>query len=135
MLKNRLNIGRNSLTEQIRVSSLEINRIDSLAKLSYLKDNIQQLRFDQNKLLLGDQQKQLFYNDLLRLQDRISYAKGEISKYNKPVELPSGFVVSPGSENGMFKYGVLSIIFGIILSIIVVFVIDNLSKITKYLKN
>ena len=133
MMKTHFINSKNQITEQIKVSSLELARVDSLAKVSYLKNNDQQLRFDKNRLVVGEQEKQLFYKDLLRLQDINSYSKGELENYKKPIELPSGFVVSPVPENSIMKFGILSLIIAMIISVIIASLFENKNKISNFL--
>ena len=135
MLKTRFINARNLLTEQYKVSSLELARVDSLAKVFYFKDYNQQLRFDNNKLVFGEQQKQLFYKDLLKLQDINSYSKNELINYKQPLVIPSGFAVNPIAINGTIKYGVFSLIISLIISIIIAGFIENSKHIVNFLKS
>jgi hypothetical protein len=135
MLKTHLDNSKNQMTQQIRISEVELKRVDSLAKVTYFKDNSQQIKLDKNKLLFGEQQKQLFYNDLLRLQDIISSCKSGLANFKQAVELPSGFAVDPKPVNGVLKYAVLSIILGLIISLVFAGLVENISKIISYLKS
>ena len=134
MLKTHFNNARNQLTEQIKVSKLELARVDSLAKVNYFKDNNQQLRFDKNTLVVGEQQKQLFYNDLLRLQDIISNSQNGLENFKQPIEIPSGFVVNPIPINSTLKYGVFSLIIALFLSLLIAGFIENSKHISNFLK-
>ena len=134
MLKTHFNNARNQLTEQIKVSKLELARVDSLAKVNYFKDNNQQLRFDKNTLVVGEQQKQLFYNDLLRLQEIISNSQNGLENFKQPIEIPSGFVVNPIPINSTLKYGVFSLIIALFLSLLIAGFIENSKHISNFLK-
>ena len=134
MLKIRLDNFKNEMNQQIVISGVELKRVDSLAKVSYFKDNNQQIRFNQNKLLVGEQQKQLFYSDLLRLQNIISTSNSALSNCKQPVVFPSGFAVDPKPINGVVKYGASAIILGLFISLIVAGLIENFAKIINYLK-
>ncbi len=134
MLKTHFINTRNQLSEQIRVSKLELSRVDSLAKVSYLKDNNQQLRFDKNRLIVGEQQKQLFYNDLLRLQEISSNSQNELTNCKQPIVIPSGFVINPLPINGTIKYGVFSLLIALLISIIIAGFFENSKHISNFLK-
>lgn len=135
VLKSQFDAKRNELIQQIRICDLEMVRIDSLAKVSYFKENEKQLRFDNDKLLLGEQHKQLFYGELLRLQEIKSAALFKLSKFSQPIELPADFVVNPIPLNGRVKFGVYSIFIGYILSLFIAIFIENFKKIFGYLNN
>ena len=133
VMKSQFDIKRSEIIQQIKICDVESKRIDSLAKFSYFKDIDKQVRFEKDKLLIGDQKKQLFYDDLMRLQDIKSYAQNKLTNYNQPMELPSGFVVYPTPENGTVKYGVIAIFIGFVISLILSGLIENLKKILAFL--
>lgn len=135
VLMNRLQVKRNELQQQITICDGELNRIDSLASISYFKENAQQLKFDQNKLLLGEQNKQLFYNDLLRLQEIKSKSIIRLNDYKQPIEMPSGLIVNPLPLNGRLKYGVYSILIGALIGFVLIVFLEYLKPILTYLKN
>lgn len=134
LLQTHFQNARNQISDQIKISRKELARIDSLAKINYFKDNNEQLRFDKNKLLVGEQQKQLFYNDLLRLQDIISVSESTLRNFKQPIDIPSGFVVNPAPVNGTFKYSVISIFIGLIISLVVSGLLENTKKLIDFLK-
>ncbi len=134
MLKTHFTNARNQISQQIKVSTLELARVDSLAKVSYLKDNNQQMRLDNNRLIVGEQQKQLFYNDLLRLQEINSNSKSDLENFKQPLEIPSGFVINPVPINSTLKYCFYSLMIALILSIIIAGFIENSKHISNFLK-
>lgn len=134
VLKSQFNIKKSEFIQQINICELEIHRIDSLAKISYFKDSEKQLQFENNKLLMGEQKKQLFYDDLLRLQAIKSYAEIKLGDYKQAIDLPSGFVINPMPLNGRMKIGVYSIIIGLIISLLLFELIENRKKIEAFLK-
>lgn len=135
ILKTHMDNFKNQMNQQIRISEVELKRVDSLAKVTYFKDNSQQIRLDKNKLLFGEQQKQLFYNDLLRLQDIISSSKAGLANSKQPVEFPSGFAVDPKPVNGVIRYAVLSIVLGLFISLVIAGLLENFNKIINFLKS
>jgi len=134
LLQNEFIVKKDEYAQQIRICNLELQRVDSLAQVSYFKDNEKQLRFEKDKLLVGDQKKQLFYEDLLGLQARKSYAEMKLVDFVQPVDMPSGFVVNPSPLNGRVKYGIFSLLIGFAIAVIVIMLIDNLKNIFSYLR-
>lgn len=133
VLKSQYETKKNEFIQQIKICDSELMRIDSLAKVSYFKENEKQLSFDNNKLLVGEQRKQLFFGELLRLQELKSAAQNKLSNYNQPVELPASFVVNPMPLNGRFKYCLYSILIGYILGLLVAVFFENHKKLFSYL--
>jgi len=134
MMKSKFEAKKNVFLQSISICDREMLRIDSLAKVTYFKEYDKQLKFDNNTLLIGKQDKQLFYTDLLRLQEIKSNAEMQLAEYKQPMELPSGFVVNPNPLNGRTKYGLLSILIGFALSIVVSLLLENTKNISVYLK-
>ncbi|MDD4971397.1 MAG: hypothetical protein PHT07_18355 [Paludibacter sp.] len=132
-MKNQFEIKKSAIIEQIKICDNESKRIDSLAKVSYFKDADKQLQFDKNKLIVGEQRKQLFYDDLIRLHDIKSNSLNRLTDFVQPMDLPSGFVVYSAPENGFFKYGIMSILLGFLISLIISLFIENLSKVVSFL--
>ncbi len=134
VIKTQYETHKNELTKQIDICDSELIRIDSLAKVYYFKDLPTQLRFDNDKLLLGEQRKQLFYGELLRLQELRTIAQIKLADFKQAVEIPSEFVVIPVPENGRVKYGVYSIIIGFAIALIIAGLMESAKKIISYLK-
>ncbi|NDP20590.1 MAG: hypothetical protein GZ091_05880 [Paludibacter sp.] len=135
VLKSQFGVKKNEYIQQIRLCDLELKRIDSLASISYFKENEKQLRFDNNRLLIGEQHKQLFYGELLRLQEIKSVAEFKLSNYNQPIEIPASFVVNPVPLNGRVKYGVYGIIIGYFLALFLALITENYKKTLKFLNS
>ncbi len=134
-LQSEFNSKKDEYKNRIEICNIESKRIDSLASLSYYKSTNQQIKFDNNNLLIGEQKKQLFYDDLIRLNDIRSFSEFKLTDFKQPIDLPSGFVVNPAALNGRVKYFVLSIVIGFALSLLLAGLIENLKKIITYLKN
>ena len=134
LIQTHFQNGRKQISDQINISKKELLRIDSLAKINYFKDNNEQLRFDKNKLVVGEQQKQLFYGDLLKLQELLSGAESTLINFKQPLEIPSGFAVNPTPLNGPMKYSLYGLFIGLIISLIITGLLENLNKINIYLK-
>jgi len=133
VFKALFNTRRDELHQQINICTIENIRIDSLAKVSYFKDENKQLKFENDKLIVGEQKKQLFYEELLRLQDIKANAEMRLSILTQPMVLPSGFVVNPVPINGRMKYEVMSIILGCFVALLISLLIENIEKIINFL--
>jgi len=134
VMKAQFENKRNELLQNVKICNSESLLIDSLAKVSYFKSNHEQMQFDNNKLLVGEQRKQLFYGELLDLQNIKSKSETKIVDFKQPVDLPSGFVLNPVPVNGHTKYGVVSLLIGYILAVVISVLIDNFKKVVKFLE-
>ena len=126
--KKDFNVKRAQLTEQINMCNLEIARIDSLANITYFKDKKPEIKFENNKLLLGNSEIQLFYKNLLELLDTKAIAQSKLENAINPIVNPSGFLINPSPVNSPLKYGVFSLVIGLILGLILGFIIENTRK-------
>ncbi|VBB46354.1 conserved hypothetical protein [uncultured Paludibacter sp.] len=135
MMNAQFESAKTDLQDKIKLCDKEINRLDSLAKVTYFKDTDKKISFENNRLVVGEQKKQLFYDDILRLQDIKSYTKSKLVDFKRPIEFPSGLVLNPIPVNSRLKYGVYSVILGALLGFLLVFLLDNSKKIIHYLKN
>ncbi len=126
---------KNELIQQINICNTEMKRLDSLAKVSYFKESEKQLRFDNNRLIVGEQRKQLFYEELLKLQKEKAKTQDKLINFSQPVTIPSGFIVNPLPLNGRVKYGIYSLLIGYAIALIISLLIENYKKIFKYLKS
>ncbi len=135
LVLGKFNAHINNLNNQVVICDQELKRIDSLEKVVYFKENPDQLKFENNKLLLGENKKQLFYEDLLEVNLRKSFATYNLAESTAPITFPSDFIVIPNPVNGRFKYSVYGLFAALAISLALAFVIDNLKLIFKYLAN
>lgn len=135
MMNAQFESAKNDLQDKIQLCDKEISRLDSLARVTYFKDTDKKISFENNRLVVGEQKKQLFYDDILRLQDIKSYTKSKLVNFKRPIEFPSGLVLNPAPINSRLKYGVYGVILGALLGFLLVFLLDNSKKIIHYLKN
>lgn len=133
VMRTEFELGKNNLINEIQICKTESRRIDSLAKITYLKSSDQQLRIENDKLLIGEQRRQLFYGDLLEINKVLSKSELKLADFKQPVDLPSDFVVNPIPINGRGKYGVYSLLIGYALSVLIVAFLDNFGKIKSFL--
>ncbi len=133
-LKTQFETKRNDLLQQIKICNTESARIDSLAKEFYFKSPESQLQVTNNSVLLGEQRKQLFYGELLRLQELRGAAQIKLADFKQPVDMPSGLVVDPFPINGRVKYGILSILIGYALAFVLAVLLENFKGIMSFLK-
>ena len=135
MLNSEFESSKSGIENTVLLCDTEIRRLDSLANLSYFKDSDNKISLENNNLIVGEQKKQLFYNDILSLQELRNINTNSLVLYKKPVDFPAGLIVNPVPINGRIKYGVYSIFIGSLLALIMVYLIDNLKKIINYLIN
>ena len=113
---------------------MELVRIDSLANITYFKDKKPEIKFENNKLLLGNSEIQLFYKNLLELLDTKAIAQTKLEDAVKPIVNPAGFIINPSPVNSRLKYGVYSLAIGFVLGLILAFVIENTKKWLNFLQ-
>jgi hypothetical protein len=135
LMKAQFSNRKSELAQEIVICNKESQRIDSLAKISYFKDTNKQLKLENNTLVVGEQKKQLFFNELLELQTIRAKAETGYVNFKQPMELQTGFVVMPHPINGSVKYGLIGILIGYFVSLIVCIFIENMKGIKKYLDN
>jgi hypothetical protein len=135
VILSQYNARINDLKNQISICDRELNRIDSLAAMYYFreKDNAQ-LSFEKNSLIMGEQRKQLFYGDLMRIQEYRNHAQLELSRFTKPVEIPSSLVVSPQPVNGRMEYAVYGMLIGLVAGLLLAGFVESISHIMAFLK-
>jgi len=132
--KKDFNVKRAQLIERINMCDMELARIDSLANITYFKDKKPEIKFENNKLLLGNSEIQLFYKNLLELLDTKAIAQTKLEDAVKPIVNPAGFIINPSPVNSRLKYGVYSLVFGLVLGLIFGFIIENRKKWLNFLK-
>lgn len=135
VLRTQYENKREEFTKQISICDLEMKRLDSLAQVSYFKDNKNQLQLSNNQLIVGEQRKQLFYQDMLDIQKIKAETEDKLILYTNPLVIPSGLVVIPVAINSSLKYGVYSILIGLLISIILSLLIESYPRIFTYLKS
>ena len=133
-IQNQYSIMKAQLNEKIILCDAELLRVDSLAKITYFRDKKPEIKFENNKLLIGNNYIQLFYQDLLNIQANKTLAMNRLMEAKQPVVIPSGFVVNPNSTNGRAKLGIYSLMIGLMLSLALAFFIENWRKWLKYLQ-
>lgn len=133
MIKREYEYAKAYLQSRIDLCDREMMRIDSLAKVSYFKDPNSKINFENDKLIVGEQEKQLFYKDLIQLTDIKSYSQKRLIDYKQPVAFPSGLKVNPLPINNRIKYTISSILIGVSIALLVAFILENLKKIMTYL--
>lgn len=133
VMKTQFENKKNELKQEIDICNAECKRIDSLAKVSYYKAVDKQIKFENNKLIVGEQKKQLLYGDLLEIHKAKTKAEIQYVNYKQPMALPAGFAVIQIPINGSVKYGILGLLIGYFVSLIVSTLFENRKKIAKYL--
>lgn len=135
ILNTQFEAQKKHYTDQIKICDAELQRIDSMAKVFYFKDAGDQMKFDNNKLIVGESRKQLFYNELLEINTRKAWAEIKLADCVSPVNFPSDFVVIPRAVNSRLKYGVISLGVALAISLIITLFISNFRNIFNFLEN
>jgi hypothetical protein len=135
MLKSQFDSKKAQYAAEIEICNSELERLDSLADISYFKKDITQLSLTNNQVLLGEQRKQLFYGDMLRIQEIKAISQFKIADMNAPVEIPASLVVVSKPINSRLKYGVYSILIGFISAVVLASLLEGMKKIIKFLNS
>ena len=133
MLNSEFESSKSGIENTVLMCDTEIRRLDSLANLSYFKDSDNKISLENNNLIVGEQKKQLFYEDVLRLQDIRNLYNKKLVLFKKPIDFPAGLIVNPVPKNGRIKYGVYSLMIGLILVLGTTYLLENLKKIFNFL--
>lgn len=134
LIKSQYQAKKSELEQQVRLCDAELQRVDSLADTYYFNQENTQLRLSNNQVLLGEQRKQLFYGDLMRILEMKSGAQLELAKFTNPIEIPSSLVVIPAPLNGRFKYGIVSLLIGLVLGLGIAGFFESFKTIISYLR-
>ena len=132
-MKRRFESTKSDLQAKIDACDKEINRLDSLAKVSYFKEQSKNISLTDNKLIVGEQKKQLFYEDILMLQDIKASINGSFVDFKQPMEFPAGLVIDSKPINGRVKYGIYSLMIGLALVFLATYLLENFKKIFNFL--
>lgn len=132
-LRREFDVKRANLEGEVRLITDEINRIDSMATITYLSKPQMQVQLKWNTLLLGEQKRQMLYEDLLYLQRLKAKREAELGGCTAPVVMPTGFVVSPLPVHGRFFYLGLCGLGGVLAAVLLALLIENRKCIVHYL--
>lgn len=132
-LASEFNVKKNNLSREIQLLNAEINRLDSMAEISYFKGIDQQVQLRSNTLLVGEQRKQLLYEHFLFLQEKKMKREIEFANCTDPVVLPTGFIANTRHEAGRVKYTIHCCLVGLLISILLALFIENRKCIFNYL--
>ncbi len=125
---------KENLTERLNLCNVELKRLDSLSNETYFNDKPKQVQYTRNRLLVGDQHTQLFYEDQLILHKVKSQINTELLGMSTPLVVPSGFVVNPYPINGRLRMITRFSLLALIVSILVSYILENRRKWNNYLK-
>lgn len=135
LLKARYESKIDEFKKKIVIAETELDRLDSLARITYFKEDNLQLNLGNNQVLLSEQRKQLFFGDLLGAQRIISESEFELVKMSAPVVIPSSLIVTPKALNSRLKYGVFGIIIGFVLGLLLAGLLESREKIVGFLNS
>lgn len=131
--KEQYLVAKSQYVNQLNATTLELKRLDSLANTTYFKDAHQQIKLSDNRLIVGEQYKQLFYADVLKLEKLKTEAEKAIAKYHAPAQCPNGLIVSLNPVNNLPLYLIITLAVAYLLGILLALLIENHSAIRKYL--
>lgn len=122
-----------SQVKAIELIDKEMNRIDSMATLDYFKNEKRaEIGLEGYKMVLGEQKKPIYSEDLLKLTDNRHFRQNLIDTNKQPVYTTTGFIVS-GPINDRVRYLAFGLVLGVIAGMISAFVFDNRQCIKNYL--
>lgn len=126
---------RKNLKENIAVYNRQLAYLDSLSKRSYLEAPVSaQLNLRYNTLLIGEQEKQMFYEDIEILHNKKCILEQELVRDTVPMIFTTHLFANPNAVNGRLKCCALGIIGGYILGIIIALAIKRRKSIFNYLE-
>jgi hypothetical protein len=136
LLKARYEAKVREYEQKVAICDNELQRLDSLAKTYYFKQDRMQFSMNPDQqLLLGEQRKQLLYGDLFLVQRVKSNAEFELTNMSAPVEIPSSLVIIPNPLNSRLKYGAYSILVGLLLGLALAGLIEGMKQIVAFLNS
>lgn len=128
-------IYRKNLKENIDTYKHQLAYLDSLSKRTYLETPVSaQLNLKYNTLLIGEQEKQMFYNDIANLQHRKYTLEQDLIRDTMPMIFTTHLTAKPLAINSRIKSCALGLIGGYILAICIALLIKKRKYITNYLE-
>ncbi len=132
-LVKEFDVKRNNLLGEVKLLDAEISRLDSMASITYLQKPLMQAQLKWNTLLLGEQERQLLYEDLLFLQKLKGKREMELANCTAPVVLPTGFMPKPLPVHGRLFYLVVCGVLSVVAALLLALVVENRKCILNYL--
>jgi len=134
-LVNEFEVKKRNLAQEIGILNSELLRLDSLADVSYFRFPEMQVQLHRNTLLVGEQEKQLLYEDFSAVQRRKTVRELEFASFTAPVVLPTGFIVSPHPEKGRIGFMMTYFFIGLVISILLSLFIEHRKSVFNYLSS
>lgn len=126
---------KRDLEELIESCNKQIGILDSLSKQSLKRvEQIQQVQFINNTLVVGEQRIQLYHNELILLTNRRNSFNAQLVKLSDPIVVPSGFIVDPEPINSRKRNCIMGLVLGALLGILIAFVEKNFKQMMAFLR-
>jgi len=133
-LVGEFEVKKRNLAQEIRLLGRELHRLDSMADISYFRFPEMHVQLHRNTLLVGEQEKQLLYEDMMFVQNKKLRREFEFVNFTAPVVLPTGFIVSPHPERGRIGFMMTYFFFALAISIFLSLFIEHRKCIFNYLQ-
>jgi hypothetical protein len=125
---------RENLIESIRMCNIQIQRIDSMSKINYFKEENNQVYVEDRGVVMGGRLgKHLYFKDLVYIEKVKAKFQSQLDCCNQAVEIPTGFIVDSKPVNGKVKYIIYALFISLGISSVVSLLIENKNKIKNYL--
>lgn len=126
---------RKNLKENIETHKRQLVYLDSLSKRSYLEaPTAAQLNLKYNTLLIGEQEKQMFHEDIAILQHRKYTLEQDLVRDTMPMIFTTHLSAKPQAINSRLKSCALGLIGGYILAICIALLVKYRKNILHYLE-
>lgn len=126
---------RKNLKENIETYKNQLAYLDSLSKRSYLEAPVSaQLNLKYNTLLIGEQEKQMFHEDIAILQHRKYTLEQDLVRDTMPMIFTTHLSAKPQAINSRLKSCALGLIGGYILAICIALLVKYRKNILHYLE-
>lgn len=113
-------IHRQNLHEAMDIYNKQLFYLDSVSKRAYLEDPAHaKLTLYQNTLIIGEQKKQFFHEDIAVVQNLKEGKEIELVCDSVPLYFPSHLAIQPRAINGRIKTMLLSLMIAYVLSLLI----------------
>lgn len=110
---------RQNLQDAVNMYNQQILYLDSLSKKAYLDDPVHaKLTLHNNSLIIGEQKKQYFHEEITILQNQRQGKEIELVCDSVPMYFPAHLAVNPRAINGRIKTLAIAAIVSYILSLL-----------------
>lgn len=113
-------IHQQQLSDAVNMYNQQILYLDSLSKKAYLDDPVHaKLTLHQNSLIIGEQKKQFFHEEISILQKQLQGKQIELVCDSLPLYFPAHLTVNPRAINGRMKTIAIALVAAYALSLLI----------------